>query len=383
MDARHIIPVPAANDGGEVVVVEVQQEGSLPLDVRLVGCEGENPYVTTIKQRNVGKLKNKFKGSDAEWEAILSHFLLQKQPEGDAAAILDGVRMVSSIKGESLEISIRKDVQGIKVTLGDILLPRDDEFEFNPFEWTQTSAQAHCLTLNEIGDLKTSLRSKQDTINKLNAQLEDFIKTKNEAETAMLQQFMALINEKKRKIRDQSRLLASAKVDKDTASVVQATREETKPRKAGPSRTSKRKVPVKAAKATKGKKAAAPEPESESDAMDVDDEPKVEEAEDDDSGAGAATPDRTSDDETEDEGNAPGSGPSSSRPQRRERSSETDKSNATVAQSSKDGPGHAVQPPPRRELPFGRANTRSKPLEKKASPPVADGDSETEDDDEL
>jgi hypothetical protein len=101
------------------------------------------------------------------------------------------------------------------VTLGEITLPKDEEFEFNPFEWTQTSAQAHALTLNEIGGLKASMKSKQDTIDKLNAQLEDFIKMKNAAETAMLQQFMELLNEKKRKIRDQSRLLAGAKVDKE------------------------------------------------------------------------------------------------------------------------------------------------------------------------
>lgn len=49
MNARHIIPVPAANRGEEVVVVEVQQEGSHALDVRLVGCEGESPYVTSSK----------------------------------------------------------------------------------------------------------------------------------------------------------------------------------------------------------------------------------------------------------------------------------------------------------------------------------------------
>jgi len=49
MDARRIIPVPAADGGDEVVIVEVMQQGSLPLDVRLVGCEGENPYVTTSK----------------------------------------------------------------------------------------------------------------------------------------------------------------------------------------------------------------------------------------------------------------------------------------------------------------------------------------------
>jgi methionyl-tRNA synthetase len=61
--------------------------------------------------------------------------------------------------------------------------------------------------------LKATANTEQDTIAKLNAQLDDFIKTKNETETAMLQQFMELLNEKKRKIRDQSRLLATAKVD--------------------------------------------------------------------------------------------------------------------------------------------------------------------------
>jgi hypothetical protein len=49
MNARHIIPVPAATSGDELVVVEVQQEGSHPLDVRLVGCEGESPYVISSK----------------------------------------------------------------------------------------------------------------------------------------------------------------------------------------------------------------------------------------------------------------------------------------------------------------------------------------------
>lgn len=103
-----------------------------------------------------------------------------------------------------------------QVTLGEIVLPRDDEFEFNPFEWAQASAQAHSQTLQELAEVKTRIDSEKETITKLNDQLDDFIKTKNEAETAMLQQFMKLLNEKKRKIRDQSRLLAGAKVDKST-----------------------------------------------------------------------------------------------------------------------------------------------------------------------
>ena len=95
-------------------------------------------------------------------------------------------------------------------------MPEDDEFEFNPFEWAQTSAVAHAETLQKVAVLEATINSKHDTIAKLNAQLDDFIRAKNETETAMLQQFMTLLNEKKRKIRDQSRLLAGVKVDKTT-----------------------------------------------------------------------------------------------------------------------------------------------------------------------
>lgn len=64
-----------------------------------------------------------------------------------------------------------------------------------------------------MAELQARVSSEQQITAKLNAQLDEFIKTKNEAETAMLRQFMALLNEKKRKIRDQNRLLAGAKLD--------------------------------------------------------------------------------------------------------------------------------------------------------------------------
>ncbi|KAF2250491.1 hypothetical protein BU26DRAFT_264273 [Trematosphaeria pertusa] len=370
MEGRYIIPVEPANDGGEVVVVEVQQEGSHPLDVRLVGCEGESPYVTQIKHRNIAKLKHKFKGTDHEWETVLFHFLLQKQPEGDGARILENVRMVYALKGDNIEISVRQDVKGIKVTLGEILLPRDDGFEFNPFEWAQVSAQAHSQTLRKLVDLKSRVSSEQDTIAKLNAQLDDFIKTKTETETAMLQQFMELLNEKKRKIRDQSRLLATAKVDKSAATTIKSTREETKPRRAGASRASKRKAPAK-----------APEPEepeqlSDADQMEID-QAKAEE-QDDEEEPEAVTPDR-SDEETEAEEEGAEGAVASSALQTRDRSSETAQSQSTVAQPPKDAPSEAGGPPPQRELPFGRPAMRSKPPEKKPPPATADEDEETED----
>ena len=105
-----------------------------------------------VTHGNIAKLKHKFKGTPDEWEQVLSHFLLQKQPEADGAKLLENVRMVYALKGDNIEITIQQDVKGIKasqtwalsgsnrarypdranvtqVNLGEILLPRDDEFE--------------------------------------------------------------------------------------------------------------------------------------------------------------------------------------------------------------------------------------------------------------
>lgn len=48
MRARAITPVKPSGSG-ETVLIEAVQEGSHPLDLRLVGCEGESPYVASSK----------------------------------------------------------------------------------------------------------------------------------------------------------------------------------------------------------------------------------------------------------------------------------------------------------------------------------------------
>jgi hypothetical protein len=71
-----------------------------------------------VKHRDLHRLQLKFKGSDAEWESILSHFLLQRELDTDTntAALLQGVRMVYVLNNATLKLSIRQDVQGIKVS---------------------------------------------------------------------------------------------------------------------------------------------------------------------------------------------------------------------------------------------------------------------------
>ena len=59
--------------------------------------------------------------------------------------------------------------------MGELSLPQDEEFEIDPFEWARISAEAPNSALEEVAKLKAKFESKQETIDKLNAQQEDFI----------------------------------------------------------------------------------------------------------------------------------------------------------------------------------------------------------------
>lgn len=69
-----------------------------------------------VSHRTVADLRHKFKGSLDDWEALLSHFLLQKQLQSDGAKLLENVRMVYALKNDSIEIIIQQDIKGIKAS---------------------------------------------------------------------------------------------------------------------------------------------------------------------------------------------------------------------------------------------------------------------------
>lgn len=162
------------------------------------------------------------------------------------------------------------------------------------------------------------------------------------------------------------------------ATTVQATREETKSRKPVASRTSKRK-----AKAPEPEPEPEPEQLSDEDQMEID-QAKAEEQDDDSDEGGAATPDRASETETEDEGEGGFSSkaPAPSTRTTRGKPAQAPRSSSVTVGSRKNTPvpdKDAGSPPPRRELPFGRPATRSKPPAKQPAPVAADEDDETED----
>lgn len=97
--------------------------------------------------------------------------------------------------------------------LGAVTLKQDDNQAIQLFEWTGTAVSRTDDLAQEISSLKTKYRSAEDTINQLNSQLEELIQAKNEHDDQLVAKFAKLLNEKKLKIRNQQRLLATANVD--------------------------------------------------------------------------------------------------------------------------------------------------------------------------
>lgn len=97
--------------------------------------------------------------------------------------------------------------------LGSISLKQDDEQAIELFEWTAITASAADTLETQVASLSARYRAAEDTISKLNAQLEELVRAKSEHEDQLIAKCVQLLNEKKLKIRNQQRLLASSNVD--------------------------------------------------------------------------------------------------------------------------------------------------------------------------
>lgn len=97
--------------------------------------------------------------------------------------------------------------------LGAIVLKQNDEQAIELFEWSGIAAtRANAMELQVTG-LQDKYRVAEDTIQKLNEQLKELTRAKGQHENQLMAISAQLLNEKKLKVRNQQRLLASATAD--------------------------------------------------------------------------------------------------------------------------------------------------------------------------
>ncbi|KAI9722390.1 MAG: hypothetical protein M1812_001862 [Candelaria pacifica] len=372
------------------VLVHVTPDGPSLLDVKLTATEGESPFTGIVRQNRLHKLRAKnYDSNGDEWEAIVSRALHRESSKTNAGQLFEGLEVVSSINDEQLIITLRKNIGGITVAhgltayfdlcsladvtrsqqrLGTISLTQDNEQAIELFDWTGVASTAAASAENDLASLTVRYHDQEITITKLKKQLEDLIKAKQEHENSLLEKFRELLNTKKRKIRDQQRLLADAKVNPKAAAQVQEARGSSGSRKVEQSRQGKRKA-----------NGAAIDEDEESDDdgfedMNVDgqgfkgvrDQMGREE-----------TPDKSDLDESEDEAEEDHPVPAGVGAKGRAIETVKQKEPTTKSQESSS-------PPPRRELPFANQNQEQTPPKKTPLIRDMEGESDEEtDDDEL
>ncbi|KAJ5619560.1 hypothetical protein N7510_003544 [Penicillium lagena] len=226
--SSRVLRIPRSDEPEAFVLVHVASSGSLPLDLTVIATEGESPYINTVKQAHLKNLRAKnYQGTDDEWFQIVSLALGQRPLPVDDSGWSSGVETTASIsgsedEGKELVITIRKRVQTITQRLGALTLTQDDEQAVELFDWSGIAAARAEGLEQQVADLTDRYRLAEDTIRKLNQQLEDLMHAKSQHENQMVGNFVQLLNEKKLKIRNQQRLLASATADPAKVSEIQA-----------------------------------------------------------------------------------------------------------------------------------------------------------------
>ena len=132
------------------------------------------------------------------------------QPPGKDTT--EAVELAASIEGDRLSIVFRRNIEGIIQRLGEIILKRNVEQEIELFDWVQIAVKRSDNLETRVAQLQHRFTEQQDQVQKLNKQLDDFIKAKEDHETDLLEKFQRILNEKKLKIRDQQRLLNSTNI---------------------------------------------------------------------------------------------------------------------------------------------------------------------------
>jgi DNA double-strand break repair and V(D)J recombination protein XRCC4 len=314
-----------------------------------------------VRQKKAKDLRNsKYTGSDEEWEAILRYALLSKQDTAISPELRKGLDAVAALSGRednrTLMLTFRNHIDQITQKLGSIELKQSED-EIQLFDWAASAVDQQKLLQEEVSTLRGRSEADQATITALQAQLADLVRAKQEHEEQLISKFALLLNEKKLKIRNQQRILSTAKIDEQKLAQLKLTLDGTEREPVGKRRRAER----VAEDSDQG--------EEESDGfetMEVDPMPNAL----DDAGSSRETTPETETD-TEDEGSTGQRAISTS---------------AAESQMPKPNKAGSDTPPPPRSLPFARKGAqKGEDVTKTKSPePALGSDEETaSEDDEL
>ncbi|RAL02036.1 uncharacterized protein BO80DRAFT_405226 [Aspergillus ibericus CBS 121593] len=216
-----ILRVPRSDEPDRLVLLHVSPPGPAPLDFNLAATEGEIAYNGVVRQAQLQTYRSKnYQGTHEDWTQIMLYALGQLETSTNGSELLSGVELSASIarrgsEGNELIMVIRRRINTITQRLGSIVLREDDEQAIQLFDWSAVAVTRADFLEQRLSTLQQHYHTAENTINQLNSQIEELISSKIRHEDQLMIAFAQVLNQKKLKIRNQERLLASAKVDMD------------------------------------------------------------------------------------------------------------------------------------------------------------------------
>ncbi|KAF2225211.1 hypothetical protein BDZ85DRAFT_317799 [Elsinoe ampelina] len=197
---------------GDYVIARVEQSKSGRLDLLVYATDGEQVYLARLKHTEIESLQSKTgKTSLEDWHNVLSAKLLQT--EGDLSSkVVQDIELVASIS-DNMTLTFRKNIGKITQRLGDVVLKPNDDVELSILDWTAESAAKVATLQDRTSSLESQLREQQQQVAELKKQLDDAAQHQRSEQELLIQEFAALLNTKKLKIRDQQRQLLRAGID--------------------------------------------------------------------------------------------------------------------------------------------------------------------------
>ncbi|TLD32067.1 hypothetical protein E2P81_ATG07557 [Venturia nashicola] len=237
------------------VLLHVVGDNNPPSQVKLTASDGEETFRITIKLDQLSKFRDfEYAGTGDDFASVLRKTLLLDSQHAPLLHGLEKIEFVAAInqpmKGAkkpltTMSLIWRRKVDGWNHKLGQIDLPvYTGREQPDAFEWAEIAAKNSNDLRQHVETLETQLAAQAETIDKLQSQLDSIVNAKSEHEGVLLHKFAQLINSKKVKIRDQQRLLGTAKLDPDAVARIAPVTSSS--HKAAESRSSKRKANARA-----------------------------------------------------------------------------------------------------------------------------------------
>ncbi|KAL8741594.1 MAG: hypothetical protein Q9190_005816 [Brigantiaea leucoxantha] len=241
MTSEHVLRVPRSDSPGDFILLNTGSNGPSPLDLKLLATEGTEPYIKTLKQTRISKYRSSSNQLDlSQWETILrSHFLQEETPPSPT---LENISLVASLTEKTLVLTFRKSISDIHQALGTFTFSKDPALELDIYAWCSTSLSQASTLRTSLSSLTQKCSTQEHAIASLQNQLDELVAAKAAHEDTLLEKFAHLLNEKKLKIRDQQRIIATAKPDPKRVAEMQRLRSGMSRRKPTDSRRGKRKA---------------------------------------------------------------------------------------------------------------------------------------------